>query len=277
MKGPGEEANPKTAKTTDFNSGAVAPRARYYLDLITVLTQKEMKVRYKSSFLGYLWSVANPLAFALVYWIAFKLIMRIQMKDYTLFLIAGLFPWQWFSNSVNASTTVFIGNSSIIKKVNFPRNAVPFALVLQDMIHFVLSIPVIVFFLLLYHKTPSLAWAAGLPVLLAIQLLITYGFSLMLSSVNLFFRDMERLVSILIAFIFYFTPVVYNADMVPARFRHLIELNPLAPIMMSWRDLFLEGRLDLRYILIGFAYAFLFYLLGLAIYKKLSCKFAEIL
>jgi len=105
-------------------------KIQHYIDLITVLTQKEMKVRYKSSFLGYIWSIANPLAFAFVFFIAFKVVMKIQMKDYTLFLITGLFPWQWFSNSVNMSSGMFLGNASIIKKVNFPRNIIPLAMVL---------------------------------------------------------------------------------------------------------------------------------------------------
>src|SRR4030043_2235766 len=128
---------------------------QHYFDLITVLTQKEMKVRYKSSFLGYLWSIAHPLAFALVFFIAFKIVMRIAMENYTLFLIAGLFPWQWFSNSVNASPMAFLLNASLIKKVSLPRNILPLATVLQDMIHFLLAIPVIVLFLFIYHKSPA--------------------------------------------------------------------------------------------------------------------------
>jgi len=116
---------------------------RYLLDLIIVLTQKELKVRYKNNVLGYLWSVANPLAFAFVFYIAFKTIMKIQMENFALFLIAGLFPWQWFANSISSTPTIFLSNASIIKKVNFPKNIIPLTIVLQDMIHFILSIPVI--------------------------------------------------------------------------------------------------------------------------------------
>ena len=132
-------------------------QVQHYIDLITVLTQKELKVRYKSSVFGYLWSIGHPLAFAFVFFIAFKVVMKIEMEDYALFLIAGLFPWQWFSNSVNLSPMAFLGNASLIKKINFPRNVIPFAMVLQDMIHFLLSIPVIVLFTYLYHKSPALS------------------------------------------------------------------------------------------------------------------------
>ena len=255
----------------------MSQRMKNIIDLIVVLTQKEMKVRYKSSFLGYLWSIAHPLAFALVFFIAFKIVMRIEMENYSLFLIAGLFPWQWFSNSVNVSPIVFLGNASIIKKVNFPRNIIPFAIVLQDMIHFILSIPVIVLFLFIYQKSPSLSWFYGIPLLMVIQFLMTFGVSLIVSSVNLFFRDLERLTSIFVTLFFYFTPIIYPETMIPEAYKPLINFNPLAPLVISWRSLFLEGTLEPFYLFISFLYAILVFALGYQVYRKLSWRFAEIL
>ena len=252
-------------------------RIQNIIDLILVLTQKEMKVRYKSSFLGYLWSIAHPLAFAIVFFIAFKIIMKIQMEDYSLFLIAGLFPWQWFSNSVNASPMVFLSNASIIKKVNFPRDIIPFAIVLQDMIHFILSIPVIVLFLFIYQKSPSLSWFYGIPLLMIIQFLMTLGVSLIVSSVNLFIRDLERLTSIFVTLFFYFTPIIYPETMIPEAYKPFINFNPLAPLVISWRSLFLKGTLEPFYLFISFLYAILVFALGYQVYRKLSWRFAEIL
>ncbi len=251
--------------------------SRYYRDLILVLTHKEIKVRYKNNVFGYLWSIGHPLAFAFVFFIAFKVVMKIQMEDYALFLIAGLFPWQWFSNSVNVSPMVFLGNASIIKKINFPRNIIPFTTVLQDMIHFVLSIPVIVLFLLLYYKLPSLTWLYGIPLLLGIQFLMTYGVSLMISSINLFFRDLERLTTISTTLLFYFTPIFYPETMVPERYKFLLNLNPLAPLIISWRNLFLHGQLEQASLAISLSYSILAFIIGYLIYKKLSWKFAEVL
>lgn len=252
-------------------------KIQHYIDLIMVLTQKEIKVRYKSSFFGYLWSIGQPLAFAFVFFIAFKVVMKIQMEDYALFLIAGLFPWQWFANSVNAAPTIFLGNASIIKKVNFPRNIIPLTTVLQDMIHFVLSIPVIVLFIFIYHKSPSFSWLYGIPILLGIQFLMTYGISLIVSSINLFFRDLERLTVIFMTLLFYFTPIIYPETMIPEKYKTLINLNPLAPLMISWRNLFLNGTLELPYLATSLLYALLALALGYIIYRKLSWKFAEVL
>ena len=249
----------------------------HYWDLTLVLTRKEMKVRYKNHILGYLWSIANPLAFALIFYGVFTITGMMKEKDYAIFLITGLFPWQWFSNSVSVSPTVFHSNASIIKKINFPRSIIPLAVVLQDMIHFVLSIPVIVLFLLIFHKTPFLTWLYGIPLLLLIHLCLTYGVCLIISSTNLFFRDMEKLTSIFVMFLFYCTPVLYSVGMIPYRFKHFVYLNPLAPLMISWRNLLLKGTMDADYLAVGAAYALTALAIGYVVHKELSWKFAEVI
>ena len=111
---------------------------QYLFDLTLILTRKEMQVRYKSNVLGYLWSVLQPLSFALVYFIAFKIFMRFKMENYTLYLLTGMFPWQRFANSVNEASATFTGNASIIKKINFPRNLLVASTIIKDGIHFIL-------------------------------------------------------------------------------------------------------------------------------------------
>lgn len=250
---------------------------QHYLDLIIVITQKELKSKYKNNVLGYFWSIAHPLAFALVFYIAFKIVIKIPLQDYLVFLISGLFPWQWLATSVGTAPMVFLANVSIIKKVNFPRNIIPFTIVLQDMIHFVLSIPVIVLFMLIYNITPGWIWLVGIPLLLIIQFIFIYGIALAISSLNLFFRDLERLTGIIITLAFYFTPIIYPETMIPAKYAKLVNLNPLTPLMVSWRNLFLHNQLDFMQLAISFAYALLFLAIGSIIYKKLSWKFAEVI
>jgi lipopolysaccharide transport system permease protein len=250
---------------------------QYYIDLILVLTQKELKVRYKNSILGYLWSVAHPLAFAVVFYVAFKVIVKIPVENYALFLICGLFPWQWFVNSVNAAPMIFLGNAPLIKKVNFPRNLIPFTLVLQDMIHFTLAIPVIILFLFFAGKTPGLMWLVGIPALIVAQLFLVYGICLMIASLNLFFRDLERLTTIFTTILFYVTPIFYPETMVPLRFQSVLKLNPLTPLVISWRNLLLEGTLEFENLALSLCYGIVFLVLGFFVYRKLSWRFAEVL
>ncbi|MEW6517689.1 MAG: ABC transporter permease [candidate division FCPU426 bacterium] len=252
-------------------------RMRYWLDLVLVMTRKDLKVRYQNNLLGYFWSIAHPLALAAVYYFAFKVIVRIPMEAFALFLIIGVFPWQWTSNSVSVASTVFLSNSSIIKKVAFPRSVLPLSGVLQDMLHYILSLPVIWLFIAIFHKPASPAWIYGIPVLLGVQFFLTYGLALLVSSINLFFRDLERLVTILLTLAFYVTPIIYPLEMVPVKFRWLIYANPFAGMIIGWQKLFLEGYLALDWLGISLAYAALSYALGRWVYGRLNWRFAEVL
>lgn len=248
----------------------------HYWDLILVITRKEIKIRYANNVLGYFWSLANPLAFALVFYVAFKIVMRLDMENYVLFLITGLFPWQWFSNSVNMAPMTFLGNASIIKKIRFPRDVVVLAVVLDDMVHFFFALPVVVLFLFVYGMTPSWAWLYGVPVLAILQLAITMGFSLAVATLNLFFRDMMRLTNIFTMMLFYVTPVLYPETMVPQKYGFLLNLNPLAPLMINWRNLLMKGTLNGEYIVFSLVSAVLCLAVGYWIFHKLSWRFAEV-
>ena len=112
--------------------------------------------------------------------------------------------------------------------------------------------------------------------MILIQLVTVYGISLILASLNLFLRDIERLTQIVMTFAFYFTPIIFTLDMIPEGYRYLIPFNPAAPLMINWRHLILDGTVDFYYLGISVAYAIAFLLLGTAIYKKLAWKFAEV-
>lgn len=245
-------------------------------DLLLVLTQKEIKVRYKNSWLGYLWSIAHPLAFSLIYFIAFGLFLRVDIPNYTVFLITGLFPWHWLSNSITSSPNVFLSNASLLKKVRFPSHTLVAAMVFNDGFHFLASVPVIVTFLFFYHLGPSWTWLAGLPLLALAQCLLVYGIALAIASLNLFFRDLERLTSLIVAFLFFLTPIVYSEGMIPQTFRSLLYANPFSPLILGWRNLFLSGRVD--WLLLGFGYlhGVLAASLGFLVYRRLRWKFAEV-
>lgn len=117
--------------------------ASRYKDLIIELLRKELRVRYKQLALGYIWSIANPLAYAMIYYFVFMVVLKVPTPNYPVFLIASLFPWQWLSNSIMVGPMTFYGNSPLIKKTSFPRFLIPLVVVLQDGIHFFVSLPII--------------------------------------------------------------------------------------------------------------------------------------
>lgn len=255
----------------------IVEKYQYYFDLIRVLVAKELKVRYKGTWLGYAWSILHPLAFAIVYFFVFKIVMRIKIENYALFIICGLFPWQWFSSSLSGSTTIFIANYTLIKKVSFPRQFLVLTGVLNDLIHFIFAIPVLVAFMLYFHQYPSLSWFYQVPILIVTQFCFVYGMSLLLATYNVFFRDLERLITILIMIWFFITPVIYPLKMIPDGFRMIILYgNPMALIITCWKSIFLEGQLPLRFIGITGCYALTAYFFGIKEFKRLNWRFAEI-
>jgi lipopolysaccharide transport system permease protein len=267
-----------------------ASRAVYYRDLVLVLLGKDFKVRYKSTVLGYAWSVLHPLLFAAVFYFVFAVVLRVvdfrlpsleargvsADGQYALFLLTGLFPWQWFSNSVGAANQFFLGNSSLIKKVRFPREFLVLSGVLGDALHFVLSIPVIVAFMLWVGGRPSVHWLWQVPLLVAVQFLVTQGFALIVATTNLFFRDLERITGLVLMLWLYLTPVIYPVTRLPENLRWLMYVNPMAPLIASWQSVFLEGTLSASMLGVAAAYAVVVWLLGHALYRRLEWRFAEI-
>jgi len=252
-------------------------RLRQNLELLLELTKKEIKVRYKNAFLGILWSLANPLAFALVYYFVFKVVMRNRMDNFSLFLITGLFPWQWFANSIGLSTSVFISNKSLLKKTTLPKTVLLLASILNGAVHLLLSVPVIVLFLLIADKAPSLVWFVGLPAIMFAQFLIILGLSLFFSSVNVFFRDLQHLVGLLVWFLFWFTPIVYPYDSVPESIKPFVLLNPMMPVIVSYRELFLDGTFNASYWALSMGSGLVLVIVGRKFFNRFKWKFAELL
>lgn len=249
----------------------------YYIDLIITLTQKEIKVKYKSSILGYLWSVLHPLSMALVFYFAFKFVLKVPIENFTLYLITGLFPWQWFSNSVASSSVSLLANASLIKKVNFPRYFIPLSNVLNDAVHYILSLPVIVAFALFYKISPTLEWIYGIPLIMLSQFLITYGLALIVSSLNLFFRDLERLVTIFLNILFYATPIIYTSELIPDNIKPYMFLNPMFSIIEAWHTLFLKGYISWYHLAISLFEGLIIFVIGFFTFQKLSWRFAEVI
>lgn len=247
----------------------------YYRDLIFILLQKEFTIRYKNTVLGYAWSVLNPLLFAVVYLFLFKVILNIQIPKYALFLVSGVFFWQAFSNSVYISSGAFVGNSSLIKKSRFPHECIVLAGVLNDLAHFILSIPIIFLMMLHYHIFPTLAWLWAVPVLLATQLFLTYGLALIVANCNLFLRDCERLISIIVMLWFYVTPILYGEDMIPGTFRYITYANPVAGLVINWRHLFMGTPLAPYFFMSSIVWAIVIFGLGYWLYCSLRWRFAE--
>jgi lipopolysaccharide transport system permease protein len=249
-----------------------------YQDLIIELLRKELRVRYKHLALGYVWSIANPLAYGALYYFVFKVILDVKTPNYPLFLVASLFPWQWLNNSILVGPMTFVGNASLIKKTLFPRFLIPLVVVLQDLIHFAASLP-IVFFLVWFFglHIPLLRVAWVLPAMIIVQFVFSYSLNLIVASLNLFFRDLERILQLVMTFLFYMTPVLYSEALIPEKYKPLIIIHPLAPLMINWRNVLMYGQFSPELYLSSCLWAVGLLIIAQLIYRHLSWRFAEVL
>ena len=252
-------------------------KTRQQIDLLRLLIKKEVTLKYKRTYLGFFWSLLNPLLTALVMFIAFRIFMRFQMEDYTLFLLAALFPWTWFAASVTMSTSTLTGNISLIKKVLFPKHFLVIATIVAQFINFLFTIPILLVVVLYYHRIPSLNWLVGIPLLILVQFIVTYGIALILSMVNAFFRDMEYIVNVLMSMLFWITPILYPLDKVPEKYRKFLALNPITYLIQSWRDLFFFNRIDWQNISISIITAIVILGIGTIVFLRLDRRLDEVL
>jgi lipopolysaccharide transport system permease protein len=252
------------------------PELRQSIELLYLLVLKDLKVRYKSSILGYLWAIANPFAFAFVYWVAFKFIMRVQMENYSIFLISGMFPWIWLSTSVIQAARVFRSNSSLVKKVNLSRAILPLSVVVQEMVHFLFALPVIILFIAVSGgQFIHMSWIWQIPLLILTQLIFVYPLALIFSMANVFVHDVEYMLGVAFSMLFFAMPMVYTISMVPPNYRPYFEANPIYTLIQAWRTALMDGVIDISYLFFSLVWGSLFLILAFLMYRRLSHRLGE--
>jgi lipopolysaccharide transport system permease protein len=250
---------------------------RSYKYLLSQLTQREIKARYKQSFVGYAWVVLNPLAQLIVYSFVFSIVFRFPTNNvpYIIFLYAALLPWTLLQSSITAATQSLVDNSSLLKKVNFPREVIPYASVFSKVVDFVFS-AMIFFLLCAIMKVPLSPGIVFFLPLFAIQLLLTTGISLILSACNLFYRDIQYLTNLLLMLWMYMTPIVYPLSLVPNQYIWLYKLNPMVGIIEGYRSAIFGYPFETSIILWAASVSIIIFLVGFAFFKKSEKMFADI-
>lgn len=258
----------------------------YWLDFLFVMTQKEIKARYKHAVLGFLWIAINPLAQMLVMGFVFQFFVPVHVDNYFLFLFAGLLPWNFFAQSLTKATPAFFYERNLIKKAKFPREAIVLSIVLSNLLHFLVALLLLVsalfvdklFFenyqllsLLIYLK--QMLWL--IPAILLL-VFFTVGLSLLTASLNVRFRDVNFIVQLTIVLWFYATPVIYALNLLPKWLWPIFYLNPMTLII----EIFHHALMNLPFTLINFSWISLFVLsnvcyFGYFIFKKENKNFDD--
>jgi len=208
-----------------------------YREMLFSLIKKELRGRYKGSILGFLWTFINPLLQLVVYTIVFSYILSSDIEQFYIFLFVGLIPWLFFSTSITGGSTTIIYQENLIKKIYFPRIILPIAYVTSAFVNMILTFLVIFAVLIISNFGINLQALCYLPLIMIVEYLLALGIGILVSSITVYFRDLEYILGILSMAWMYMTPILYTVDMVPIELRPLFYLNPMTSIIISYRDI----------------------------------------
>jgi lipopolysaccharide transport system permease protein len=256
-----------------------------YRELIWNLVERELKGRYKSSALGFLWSLLNPLGMTLVFSVVFTVLMPSSIKNFPIFFLCGVLPWNYFSSALMVSINSIVANANLVKKVYFPREVLPISAVLANLVNFLLSL-VVLFAALALFRIPLSPWLWLLPVVILVQTCFVLGMALLLATVNVFYRDTLMIMDVVMLAWFFLTPVVYSIDGLPRSLmawgipldvrRLMYIVNPMASLIATYRDLLYSGyRTDLDFFLRSGITAIAILVIGYAVFVRFSHRFGE--
>ena len=260
-----------------------------YRGLIQSLVARELKARYRGSVLGFFWSFINPLLLLLVYSFIFKFVMTgahdARVEPYALFMFCGILPWTWFASSLSESAGVLISGGNLIKKVLFPAEILPIVTVLANMVHFFFGLIILAGFLVWYQRPIDLAGLAVFPAAIVVQLVLTLAFALLLSALTVHFRDIRDILSNLLTFWFFATPIIYpyfifENPLQPGEETWqatLLKLNPFTHLAISYQEiLFFPGPVGhLKWLILLGVLSVLFFLFCYFVFDRLRDTFAE--
>jgi lipopolysaccharide transport system permease protein len=283
------QAAPQTAKPREAEadetlvppSAAQSPLAELwrFRQLVALLVSRELKVRYKRSVLGVLWTMMNPLLLMVVYAVVFSTILRAAVPNYTIFLLAGLLPWIFFSTASMQGLTSVLVNQELIRKVRVPQAVFPLSIVGSNVVNLALSlIPLAVIMGFVGQRfTAALAF---LPVAVALLTVFTAGVTLLLATATVFFRDVRHLTEVLLQMLLYLSPVLYDIGQLGHHetwwfrvFRLELIVNPMTYLLPLVRDPVYYGRLPpLSVVAVAAAYAFASIAIGFTVFTRLERK-----
>ena len=218
-----------------------------YRGFVTGSVKREFQIKYRNSLLGAAWTILNPLSMIVVYTVIFSQVMGSRLPGnntpfaYSIYLCAGVLTWGLFSEITSRSQTVFLENSALIKKLQFPRLCLPVIVVINALINFGIIFGLFTAFLIISGNFPGWIFLAIFPVLL-IQILLSIGLGMILGVLNVFFRDVGQFFSIFLQFWFWFTPVVYPVAALPAGIRHWLDWNPMAALIAAYQTILVHGQ-----------------------------------
>lgn len=256
----------------------ISRQLRLRIDQVYVLIVKDFKLKYNATALGFLWSLLVPAFTSIVYYFVFGVMMRWDAKNYLLYLMSGTFLWQFFSNVIMMNGCVLAGNIGLLKKTSFDRGLLISGTFCAEAIHFLLTIPILLGMMAFYGV--GVAWISIVPnlvVCIVALYFLSVGISYAYAACNLYFRDLERIMNIVLLMWMFCSPVFIPVSNVPEKYHWIYDCNPAAAIMNIWRDIFYEPAFNPHNYIVVLGISMAAFFLGRQIFRKMEPGFAEMM
>ena len=243
-----------------------------FAPVLRQLVRQQLILRYRRTALGYLWTLINPLLMMSVTAIVFATLFKVELKTFAIFLFAGMIPWNFFNSAVVQSSTAFISNESLIKKIYLPKLLFPLSVSLGILIDSFLSF--IALFLIIVLLGGALSWSLiFLPIAFMLLFFFTFGLALIISVATVFFRDLQYIMTVAMQALFFLTPVIYNKQMLAGKIAWLVSMNPVASYIELFRAPLVEAMFpSLSVIINAIVFALLSMAFGVAIFIRYEKK-----
>ncbi len=236
--------------------------------LIQALVARDLVLRYRGTIVGFLWTLLNPLLFVAVYTLVFSVYLKNSMPHFALFLLAGMIPWQWFSMSIMMGTSSIVDGRVYVGKSVFRPAILILIPILSNFVNFLLFLPLIAIVVALSHGSLGLPLVM-LPVLILAQFALTTGLLFITATFNVFFRDLQQLLSTILTMLFFLSPIFFTLDRIPEAFRRFTLANPMAGIVVGYQQIFYYNAWpDQRLLGLSVLMAFAILWLGVAIFRR---------
>ncbi len=250
-----------------------------FRDLLFTLAARDVKVRYRQTLLGVAWAVLQPLAFMLIFTLIFAKFGKVNSDGapYPLFSYTGLVPWTFFATALGLAVNSVGANMSLVKKIYFPREVFPIGVVIGCLVDFVIA-AALVAGMMAWYRVPATAQLLWLPWLVAIEAVFLVSASLIVSAMNVFYRDVKYIVPLALQLGMFVTPIIYPVSTVPQRWQSLYLLNPMAVVIDGMRRIVLYGQSpDLRLLGLSTVIVAALAVLAYGYFKRVEVKFADLI
>lgn len=247
-----------------------------YREMISSLVKRDLRSKYKGSVLGFMWMFLNPLLQLGVYTAVFSVIMRMGIDKFYLFMFVALVPWLFFSTCLTGGTSVIFSQQDMVKKIYFPRDVLPIAFTISQFVNMVFSFIIIFVVVFISGIGVNPVALLYLPLIMLIEFILCLGATYLVSSLSVYFRDLQHIMGIVSMAWMYLTPIIYPVEMVPEQFVDLFYLNPMTPIVIAYRDILYYKQVPemgtlVNAVIMGVAIL----VIGRLVFAKLQRRFVE--